>query len=252
MKDTVRQITVLLAVLITVFFNFLANTLPLNGLNTGEISDRFKVYFVPAGYVFAVWGVIYVGLIAYAVFQALPSQRENPRLRRTGYLVAASGLANIAWLFLWHYELFPPTLIAMFALLFLLIAVYLRLGVGRSAVGAAETWATRVPISVYLGWITVAAVANVTDVLYFLHWDGFGLSPEAWMLIVLGAVVLVSGLVSLTRRDVAFNLVILWALAGIAVKHSGAALVFTAALAAAVVVAAVLLLSLPRRKPVHA
>jgi len=252
MKDTLRQITVLVSVLATVVFNLLANALPLNGLNTGEISDRFQVYFVPAGYVFAVWGVIYIGLIAYAVFQALPSQRENPRLRRTGYLVAASGLANGAWLFLWHYELFPPTLVAMFALLLLLIAVYLRLGTGRTAADAAEIWATRVPISVYLGWITVAAVANVTDVLYFLDWDGFGLSPQAWMLIVLGAVVLVSGLVGLTRRDLAFNLVVLWALVGIAVKHSGAALVFPAVLAAAVLVLAILLLSLPRRTALHA
>ena len=113
MKDITRQILVVLSVIITIVMNFLANALPLNGLNTGEISDRFKVYFVPAGYVFSIWGLIYIGLIAYAIFQALPSQRENPRLRKTGYLAAASGLANIAWLFLWHYEQFPLTQVAM-------------------------------------------------------------------------------------------------------------------------------------------
>ena len=84
MKDTIRQILVVLSVLATIIVNFLAVSLPLNGLNTGEISDRFKVYFVPAGYVFSIWGLIYIGLIAYAVYQALPSQRENPRLRKTG------------------------------------------------------------------------------------------------------------------------------------------------------------------------
>src|SRR4030066_548255 len=98
MKDILRQISVILTIAATIVINGLANALPINGQNTGEISDRFQVYFVPAGYFFSIWGLIYIGLIAYAVFQALPSQRENPRLRQTGYLVAGSGLANIVWL----------------------------------------------------------------------------------------------------------------------------------------------------------
>jgi len=241
MKDLVRQIIVILSVTATIVVNILANALPLNGLNTGEISDRFQVYFVPAGYVFSIWGLIYIGLIAYAVFQALPSQRENPRLRATGYLVALSGLANIAWIFLWHYEQFPWTLFAMFSLLGLLIAIYLRLGIGITKVSTAETWAVRIPFSVYLGWITVATVANITNVLYFINWDGFGISPEVWMLIVLVAVIVIAGLVSLTRRDIAYNLVILWALVGIAVKHSSITLVMVASLVSAVIVAAILI-----------
>ena len=220
MKDTVRQILVIISVIATIIVNTLANTLPLNGLNTGEISDRFQVYFVPAGYVFSIWGLIYIGLIAYAVFQALPAQRENPRLRKTGYLVAASGLANITWLFLWHYEQFSYTLIAMLALLGLLIAIYLRLGTNITPVSTAETWAVRVPFSIYLGWITVATVANVTQLLYYLNWDGFGIRPEIWMMIVLAAVYAIAALVSLRRRDVAFVAVILWALAGISLKHA--------------------------------
>jgi hypothetical protein len=248
MKDLVRQITVILTVAATLVINILANALPLNGLNTGQISDRFQVYFVPAGYVFSIWGLIYIGLIAYAVFQALPSQRENPRLRETGYLVAASGLANMAWIFLWHYEQFPWTLFAMFSLLGLLIAIYLRLGTGITKVSTAETWAVRVPFSIYLGWITVATAANITDVLYFINWDGFGISSIVWLLIVLAAVILISGLVSLTRRDIAYNLVIVWALVGISVRHSSISLVAIAALVSAVIVAALLVYSLLRSK----
>ena len=247
MKDLVRQITVILTVAATIVVNILANALPINGLNTGEISDRFLVYFVPAGYVFAIWGLIYIGLIAYAVFQALPSQRENPRLRNTGYLVALSGLANIAWIFLWHYEQFPWTLIAMFTLLALLIVIYLRLGIGKTTVSTAETWTVQIPFSVYLGWITVATIANITDVLYFLNWDGFGISPKVWFLVVLAAVIVISGLISLTRRDIAYNLVILWALVGIAVKHSSVTLIMVTSLVAAVIVAAILIYS--RIKP---
>ncbi len=220
MKDTIRQILVIMSVIATISINIMANAMPLNGLNTGEISDRFKVYFIPAGYVFSIWGVIYIGLIAYAIFQALPSQRENPRLRKTGFLVAASGLANIIWLFLWHYEQFVLTLAAMLVLLSLLLAIYLRLDRNQVSVSLAETWAVRVPFSIYLGWITVATIANVTSLLYYLNWDGFGIAPEIWMLIVLAVVLVISVLVSLRQRDVAFILVILWALAGIAIKHA--------------------------------
>jgi len=248
MKDTFRQITVIVMTLVTIIFNILANALPLNGLNTGVISDRFKVYFVPAGYVFSIWGIIYIGMLAYAIYQALPSQRSNPRLRQTGYLVAASGLANIAWLFLWHYEQFPLTIVAMLILLGLLITIYLRLGIGGFRASTGETWAVRVPFSIYLGWITVATVANATSLLDYLKWNGFGIAPEIWMLIVLAAVLVIAGLVSLTRRDVAYALVLLWALVGIAVKHSAVTLVSAASLVTAALVVAALVYSLLRRR----
>src|SRR5512141_620595 len=148
MKDRLRQLAVIVTVLATLVVNVLANALPLNGLNTGQISDRFKVYFVPAGYVFSIWGLIYLGLIAFAVFQALPSQRENPRLRATGWWISLGGLANSVWIFLWHYEQFSLTLIAMLGLLGTLIITYLRLGIGRTTVPATETWFVRLPFSI--------------------------------------------------------------------------------------------------------
>jgi hypothetical protein len=209
MKDLLRQITVILTILATLVINGLANALPINGLNTGQISDRFQVYFVPAGYVFAIWGVIYLGLIAFAIFQALPSQRENPRLRATGWWISLGGLANSAWIFLWHYEQFPLTLIAMLTLLATLIVTYLRLGIGRTQVPAAETWAARLPFSIYLGWITVATVANATDVLDYVGWKGFGIAPEIWMGIVLAAVLAIAVLMNFTRRDIAYAAVLL-------------------------------------------
>jgi len=220
MKDKQRQIAVVVTILITLVVNGLANGLPLNGLMTGEISDRFQVYFVPAGYVFSIWGLIYIGLIAFAIFQALPAQRENPRLRATGWWIVLGGLANSVWIFLWHYLQFPLTLIAMLVLLATLIITYLRLGTGRTKVSTAETWAVRVPFSIYLGWITVATAANATSLLDYLKWDGFGIVPEIWMGIVLFAVLVIATLMAFTRRDVAYALVLLWALAGIGIKHA--------------------------------
>ena len=184
-RDTLRQVIAVIAVVATIVVNALANILPFNGQETGAISDRFAIYFVPAGYVFSIWGLIYLGLIAYAIFQALPAQRENPRLRSIGGLFLLSSVANIAWIFLWHYEVFAATLPVMLVLLGSLIAIYLRLGTGLTQVSRAETWMVRVPFSVYLGWITVATVANATQLLYFLGWNGGALGPEVWTVIML-------------------------------------------------------------------
>ncbi len=246
-RDTVRQILVLIVALATIIFNIIANALPLNDLNTDEISDRFQIFFVPAGYVFSIWGLIYLGLIAYAIFQILPAQRENPRLRKIGYIFILSCLANIAWLFLWHYEIFEFTLIAMLVLLFSLIAIYLRLDIGRGEVSTGEKWAVHIPFSIYLGWITVATIANTTQLLYFLDWNGWGIRPEIWTVIMLAAGVLISAMMSLTRADTAYSLVLVWAYVGIAVKHADTPLVANSALIGAGLILVILIILLIRK-----
>ena len=246
-RDIVRQILVIIAAFTTIIFNILANTLPLNGLNTGDISDRFKIFFVPAGYVFSIWGLIYLGLIAYAIYQVLPAQRENPRLRSIGYIFILSCAANIAWLYMWHYEIFNFTLVAMLVLLLSLIAIYLRLDIGRSNVSRGEKWAVQIPFSIYLGWITVATIANTTQLLYFLDWNGWGISPEIWTVIMLAAGVVISALMSFTRADVAYSLVLVWAYIGIAVMHGETTLVATSALIAAGLILVIMLVVLVRK-----
>jgi hypothetical protein len=220
MKDVIRQAAVILSTMAVLAINGLASASGLNGQTTGEISDRFQVYFVPAGYVFSIWGLIYLALIAYSIYQALPSQRKSRRLRRIGWLYVLSGAANIAWLFLWHYEYFRWTIAAMAVLLLVLIGIYLILGTGRSRVSGAETWLVRIPFSIYLGWITVATIANATSLLDYLNWSGWGVAPEWWAVIILIVATIITAVVSLTRGDVAYVLVIAWAFAGIALKHS--------------------------------
>jgi hypothetical protein len=252
-KNGLRQLLVVLAVVVTITINALADILPINGLGTGAISDNFKVFFVPAGYVFSIWGLIYIGLIAYAVFQALPSQRKNPRMRSTAGLFIISSVANCAWIFLWHYQLFVWTLAAMAVLLVCLIMIYPRLGIGsHKAVSAGEKWAVRIPFSIYLGWITVATIANVTDVLSYFHWNGFGIVPQVWAVIMLGVATVIAVLMAFTRRDVAYLAVLVWAFTGIAVKFQGSALVYTGAVIATVIAAVLALLSLIQKKPVMA
>ena len=213
------------ATIIALTVNVLASTLPLNGKNTGAISDQFKVLFVPAGYVFAIWGVIYIGWIAFAIYQALPSQRDNARLQRIGWLYALSGVLNAGWLFTWHYELFPLSVVVMLALLVTLIAIYLRLDNGRVQVSTAEKWCVNIPFSVYLGWISVATIANITDLLYYWHWDGFGIAPELWAVIMLVVATALALAMTLMRGDVAYLLVLVWSFIGIAVKQAATPLV---------------------------
>ncbi len=247
-KNIIRQSVNVVAVIATIVANGLANALPLNGQTTGEISDRFQVYFVPAGYVFSIWGLIYLGLILFAVYQALPGQRDNPRLSRIGYLFALSCVANIAWLFLWHYEQFPLTLVAMLSLLVLLMAIYVQLGIGRVAAPTSERWFVHLPFSIYLGWVTVATIANVTSVLDYWNWGGWGISAEAWTVIMLIAGAGIASVVSLTRGDSAYMLVIMWAFAGIAIKHVDTPVVAVAAWVMTAVVALMLAVGAIKRR----
>ncbi len=248
-KNLVRQLINVIMVVATIVVNALANIIPFNGKNTGAISDQFHVYFVPAGYVFAIWGLIYIGLITFGVYQALPGQRDNLRLRSVDGFFVLSSLANIFWLFLWHYEQFVGTLAVMLVLLASLIAIYLRLGIGRTKVSKTENWLVRVPFSIYLGWITVATIANFTEVLDYLKWNGFGIAPETWMLIILGAVFIIATMMNLSRRDIAYTLVILWALIGIVIKQSDVALVANATRWTAAGVAVTLAIGLFLPKP---
>jgi hypothetical protein len=236
-KDITRQVSVVLALIITIVVNILSNTLPFNNLTAPEIADSFDVYFVPAGYVFSIWSLIYLGLIAYAVFQILPAQRENPRLRQTGWWFVLSCAANSVWLFLWHYGYFALSVIAMLTLLISLIAIYLRLGAGQQVVARGERWLVQLPFSIYLGWVTVATIANVTAFLDSIDWNGFGISPEIWTFIMLVVAVVVAGLMAYSRQDIAYLLVLIWAFIGIGVEQSDTLQVANAAYIAAAVVA---------------
>lgn len=239
-KDLLRQFAVIFTTIFTLALNGAANALPLNGRMTGEISDSFNVLFVPAGYVFSIWGLIYLGLLAYTVYHSLPAQRSNPRLRRTGWLVALSSIFNGAWIFFWHFGYYEATMVVMLALLATLLAVYLRLGIGRVTFNLVERFTVAAPLSVYLGWITVATIANLTAVLSYLGFIGGGISPLVWTLILLSAGVLIGGIMAFTRRDAAYLLVLVWAFAGISVRWLDLEVLNVAGFAAAALVLALL------------
>jgi hypothetical protein len=246
-SDSVRQLVTALSFLLTLAVNGAANALPINGQMTSTISDRFHVYVIPAGYVFAIWGVIYVLLGAFTVWQALPRNREDATLRSLGYLPALSGVLNTVWLLLFQYEVFALTVPLMVALLVTLIAIHLRLWDHRDTLHGTTYWTVRAPWSVYLGWITVATIANVAQAGAALGFNGFGIDP----VLIAAAVLLVGTAIAVTFmarfRDVAYGLVIVWAYAGVVAKESAVAPVAVAAGFGAIMVAVLVVAALARR-----
>jgi len=233
-RDLRRQLVNLVAYLVTVVVNTAAVVLPLNGLTTAEISDRFPALVTPANYVFSVWSVIYLLLGAFSVWQALPRNRTDRDLRDIGYLPALAGALNTIWIFTWHFELFALTVPVMLALLATLIVIYLRLRPTRTA-GGTDRWLVALPFSVYLGWITVATIANISQMLLWAGYDGAPLGAGLWTVIVLGAGVVITALILLREGDWAYALVIVWAYVGIAARQTDTLAVLAAAAGAVIV-----------------
>ena len=206
------------ALAVTLVVNTLATTLPLGGRTTGEISDSFNILFVPAGYVFSIWGLIYLALIGFAVFQALPAQQNNRAVRATGWWFALSCFANALWIVFWHYGYYPLTLVMMLTLLASLIVIYRRLAASGNP-DTATRWLVRFPFSLYLGWISVATIANVSAVLVNVGWDGSPLSLVTWTVTMIAVAAGLSLLMLYRHRDLTYSGVIIWALIGILIKQ---------------------------------
>ena len=212
----------IVAFIVTVAMNGLAgSTTLLNGVTSGEVSDFYPTLVTPEGFTFAIWGVIYMLLLAFIVYQALSKNRDKPFLSQIGLLFALSGACNVVWLFLWHYKLFTYSLVLMFALLASLILIYLRLDIGMAAVSLKEMVLVHLPFSVYLGWISIATIANVSVALTAFGWDGFGIEASTWAIVIICVALLLSLAMLAKRKDIAFCFVVIWALVGILVKQSG-------------------------------
>ncbi len=212
-----------LAVLITILVNALAVLLPLNNKSTQELSDALPNLFVPAGITFSIWTIIYILWIVFAVYQARDLFKKDevsmPFLHQITFLFILSCVANSAWIFVWHYQYIGLSVLMMIILLFSLLAIYFRLNIGQSPVTTAEKLCVHVPFSVYLGWITVATIANVTAYLVSVEWDGFGIDELIWTIIIIAVGTLLTCLMLALRKDVAFSLVVLWAFFGIWMKR---------------------------------
>lgn len=241
-----------LLLLATLVVNYLANALPINGKNTGQLSDQYPNLFTPAGVTFSVWGVIYTGLIAFVVYQTLHvfnrrwTSETTPSLRAVGGLFALTCVLNMSWIFAWHYERVGLSVVIM--LLFLMTLTLLNERLRRSRLPA--TWRTRwlveVPFGLYWGWISIATIANVTAWLVDADWAGLGIPEAYWAVLMIAAGALVTLLVLRQTRRWAYGVVVLWAFTGIILKqqaepHDARGLITVGTVLAMLVVGVVLL-----------
>jgi hypothetical protein len=225
--DLWRQITILAAIMGSIAINTLSNIFPLKGVSVGDISNTLfaSVQIIPANYAFAIWGSIYIGLVAFGIYQLQPSQRQNPRLQRSGYLLVLACISQCAWIYLFLDRLFPLSNLAMLGILVPLMLMYQRLGIGQERVSRAERWFVQIPISVYLGWISVATIVNVAIGLYSLKWDGWGLSPTVWTVVMMTIAAIIATAICIQRHDTAYVLVIVWALVAISIRQANIPLI---------------------------
>ncbi len=215
------KIITALAYIGMVVVNFLANSLPINNRSTGAISDSYPNLFAPAGLTFSIWGLIYLLLAGYVIYQfTQKAGTKKEIIKKINPLFAATSLVNISWIFAWHYDYIAVSVILMLCLLVLLIKIadILR----QTQFNALEKLFIRAPFSVYFGWITVAAIANITVFLVKLGWNGFGIPDYVWTSVIL----VVGALIGIIRmrldKNAPYGLVLMWAYGGILLKHISA------------------------------
>ncbi|MCC3155629.1 hypothetical protein LJ737_00160 [Hymenobacter sp. 15J16-1T3B] len=226
--------------------NYWWNAHPANGQSMGVVSARYPTLLTPAGWAFSIWGLIFLSLAVYAVWQLLPAQRRNALPDAVAAPLAVASTAAGLWVVCFSYEL-----IAVCTALMLLTLGALIVGYGRARrlvlKGAAPRLASW-PLSLFLGWISVATTVNVTLGLRELGWTT-AINVSVLLSVVLLAVVLLLGLALAFRfRDAVYPLVLAWGLLGIwAVRRFDVPELGWLALALAGLLAVAALLVLARR-----
>lgn len=205
----VKYLNILLFAVMIVM-NYLANALPLNNKTTGALSDAMPNLFVPAGLTFSIWGIIYLLVAAFCFIQFKGSNQVV--IEKIGWLFSISCLLNAIWIVAWHYQRIPVSLLIMAGLLITLIYINmiirdLPFGIIKAAFG------------IYLGWICIAIIANVTALFVHYNWNGFGISEVAWTIIMISAGVLIVSLALLRLQNPFIGLSVIWAFLGIYLKR---------------------------------
>ncbi|PKM88911.1 MAG: lantibiotic ABC transporter permease [Firmicutes bacterium HGW-Firmicutes-12] len=216
------RILVAVTFLTMIIVNALANILPINGQGTGQVSDAYPNLFAPAGLTFAIWGLIYLLLALYTLYQFGLFQKDKITtkvhlLEKIGFYFSISSIANAAWIFSWHYHLIPLSMLLIVVILVCLILV--NQAINNFQLSVKEQIFIRLPFSVYFGWITVATIANATTLLVSMGWNGFGISESTWAIMIIITGMLIGVITTIRNRDIAYGLVLVWAYAGILIKH---------------------------------
>ena len=231
--DRLKSILVAVATVGVIAFNWLAAAGYVNGVTPAEISNKYPTLITPAGYAFSIWSLIYVGLIAFTIYQLLPAQLERFRSVRSLYILSC--VLNCAWIYFWHNDNIAVSFVVIAALAATLILINIKL---KGDVSNGEYWFARAPFGIYAGWVTAATIVNFTILLVAAGVINPGMAADSgspWLgpvLILIAATLGVAGRVVL--QNYFFPLAVAWALTAIAIKQTGQTLVIGAAAAGVV------------------
>lgn len=223
--------------------NYLANALPIGGQTTGEVSDKVFTLFTPAGYAFAIWGLIYFLLTVWVIRQFFIDDEQKENDRKIGVWFFINAILNSLWVIVFQYEYFDVSIFIMLGILLTLIIIY-RI-VQRLP---HSTWFMRLPFSVYIGWISVATIVNVFVIFEANGIEQFlGLNEQMWAMIMLIVGAILGVVFTLTQHDIAYSLVFIWAFIAIMVEQSGNPAIVTASKVAVVLLVVGIVIEVIRR-----
>ncbi|MDI1240771.1 MAG: tryptophan-rich sensory protein [bacterium] len=222
--DRLRSYLVPLATVGTIAFNWLAAIGRVNGVSPSDISDKYATPVTPAGYAFSIWSLIYLGMIAFSIYQLLPANAARFRSIRSLYILTSA--LNCGWIYFWHHDQIAICLALIFSLAVSLFLINLNL---RKTDGMGEYWFAKAPFGIYFGWVTAATLVNFAVLL--VHWD-ISISASVWTWIAVGLIFFAAALGVIIRvrlLNYLYPLAIAWALTAIGVKQSGQTLIVAAA-----------------------
>ena len=221
-KNAYIKVFSVIAFLIMVIFNALANLLPLNGITTGALSDRYPSLITPAGYAFSIWTLIYAFLFAYTIYQLEltgHTKKLSPMVSdMIGLYFIVSSLCNAGWIIAWHYNYIALSLMLM---IFILVCLcFINNYAYSDELTLREKIFVRLPFSIYFGWITVATVVNTSVLLISIRWSRLGISDIVWAIIAVLIILIVASINLTKNKSFAFTIAVIWAYVGILVKHT--------------------------------
>lgn len=209
LTDMIKYLNIVLFA-VMILMNYLANALPLNGKTTGQLSDSYPNLFVPAGITFSIWGIIYLLIFGYCIVQFKNSNQDI--VSNIGWYFGVTCILNALWIVCWHYEKLPLSIIVMIGLLLTLI--YINIIIRDIPFGIIKA-----SFGIYLGWICIATIANVTALLVNYNWSGYGISEETWTIIMIAAGTIIATITLYRLWNPFIGLSVIWAFTGIIIKR---------------------------------
>lgn len=213
-----RKAANVLALVVVIVLNGLAATGAMSGDSIGVIANRYRSLFLPADYVFGIWSVIYLGLIASAVYQALPTAGADRAVQRLGIWWAVTGALNVAWISLFSFGQFALALLVMAIFLVTLVVIGERVRAGTAPSRTDQAFLIW-PQDIYLAWISVALIANSFQFAQAVQWSGFGIAESTWAVAMMLVATLLGAIMAWGRGNWLFPLVVAWALRGIGARY---------------------------------